>query len=247
LKLSRAALAQFADLADCGVVPPGAPRGHRDGWGVVAYKEGHVAVNERAPESAYKNPAFTEAGIRVPCPDLLLAHLRKASLGGIARENTQPFVLNDYAFAHNGTVNDYEKLTVPEDLRAARKGDTDSEGVFLWLVGRMRDADDPKKRFFESAALLRERDYTATNIIFTDGRLLFVLRQANEENVAVASGGLCENYYTLFLGKETTGAVYAVCSERIALEGIVWTAIPNHSFAVIDMNEKTTEIMELHG
>ena len=40
-------------------------------------------------------------------------HVRRATMGGLALENTHPFCLGNYSFGHNGTILSYPRLLEP--------------------------------------------------------------------------------------------------------------------------------------
>jgi predicted glutamine amidotransferase len=240
--LQDKAVQQFGDLAESGAVPPGLAKGHADGWGVVTYKNGEIQNFEKQPVSAYQNPAFINAASKHSSPSLLLAHLRKASVGSISPENTQPYVWNSYSFCHNGTIFNPEKLKVSAEFQLAKKGTADSEVLFLWLVQKMNLHPHPEEVFAAAGRELQKLDYTATNILFTDGKLLFALRQANEKNTMVARDNLCDTYYTLFLGKQN-GKTKIICSQKLDLDGVTWSEIPNHAFAMINLENGEEKIV----
>jgi len=94
---------------------------HDSGWGMAVYErvEGADPALIRIPEAAHAGRDFaraTEATGRI-----FNVHVRRATVGGLALENTHPFTLGSLSFGHNGTVIDYPLLEI-EDVA----GDTDS-------------------------------------------------------------------------------------------------------------------------
>lgn len=118
-------------------------RKHGDGWGHAWSDDGQVQV-VTAPESARTSTLFAEVAATLPAT-AWVAHLRWATLGLAVRpENTHPFTDDVIAFAHNGSIDPpsaLDELVAPE-LAAARRGDTDSERLFLALRTRLRDRDE---------------------------------------------------------------------------------------------------------
>lgn len=114
---------------------------HGDGWGLAAWPGPHASAwVAKAPENAEKDPEFGRAAaLRAP---RLLAHIRRASAGGVAFANTHPFARGRWAFAHNGTIRGLdaaaELAKVDGDLRKYRAGETDSEVAFLLFLGALR-------------------------------------------------------------------------------------------------------------
>ncbi len=107
---------------------------HRDGFG-IAFFEGPGARLFVDAQSATQSPV-AEMIRRYPIRSRhILAHIRKATQGRVALENTHPFVRElwgrYWVFAHNGNLVDFHPK-----LHAAFRpvGDTDSERAFCWLM-----------------------------------------------------------------------------------------------------------------
>lgn len=115
---------------------------HTHGWGVATYED-HVPRVEKAAWAAYHGEHFQRAASRIYALTTL-AHVRRATVGPAAPENTHPFVHETIAFAHNGTVPGFAALrqrfldATAAHHRAAISGTTDSEHVFRLLM-TMRD------------------------------------------------------------------------------------------------------------
>ena len=117
---------------------------HADGWGVGFFRDGQ-------PEAIRSSqPAFDDETWRPQIEQIesrtLLGHVRQASVGSRVLANVHPFVHARWIFAHNGTVTGFDQLSqrleseVDSDLLACRRGTTDSELVFYWLLSRFRQA-----------------------------------------------------------------------------------------------------------
>jgi predicted glutamine amidotransferase len=107
---------------------------HRDGFG-IGFFEGPGARLFVDPASARVSPV-AEMVRRYPIHSRhIIAHIRKATQGRVALENTHPFMRElwgrYWVFAHNGNLVDFQPK-----LHAAFKpvGDTDSERAFCWLL-----------------------------------------------------------------------------------------------------------------
>jgi glutamine amidotransferase len=76
----------------------------------------------------------------------VIAHIRKATKGDVALENTHPFVRELWGrywiFAHNGTLDDF---TPPTGDFFRPVGDTDSERAFCYMLEALR-ARFPKEQ-----------------------------------------------------------------------------------------------------
>ena len=117
---------------------------HADGWGVGYFRDGQpVAVRSAQPafEDETWRPQIEPIETRT-----LLGHVRQASVGSRTLANVHPFVHGRWMFIHNGTLTGFEHIshgleaeTDPEML-ACRRGSTDSELAFYWLLSRFRHA-----------------------------------------------------------------------------------------------------------
>lgn len=108
---------------------------HRDGWGIAFY-EGAGCRLYLDTKPAAESPVASLVR-EYPIRSLnVIAHIRKATVGGIALENTHPFVREMWGrywcFAHNGTVKDLPALA--RDARHRPVGDTDSELAFCLVL-----------------------------------------------------------------------------------------------------------------
>lgn len=186
---------------------------HPDGWGVGWY-EGDAPQAVCGTAAAIDDPAFAAAAEHVAAK-IAVAHVRKASVGTILPENTHPFFHGRWLFAHNGTVYEYAQLadrlaaeTAP-DLQALRRGTTDSEQMFYWLLSRLRsgghDLSHPAPGAAPLAALVaagvdeiiaRARQVnpaseTALNFFLTDGVSLAACRWRRTLWLAEFPAGHC--------------------------------------------------------
>jgi predicted glutamine amidotransferase len=155
------------------------PMIHRDadedsGWGMAVYRrpEGNEPTTARFPDSAYGGPDFdTAIDIR---GRIFNVHVRRATYGALTAENTHPFCLGNYTFAHNGTLASYPRLiergvTVPA-------GQTDSEAIFNYLMAHY-DPGNPigSLRHVVSAVIARSA-FSELNFLFSDGERLYAYR-----------------------------------------------------------------------
>jgi predicted glutamine amidotransferase len=149
-------------------------RDHDSGWGVAAYErpEGCDPIWERFPEPAFEDPHFQRA-TRLEAR-IFNVHVRRATMGGLAVENTHPFCLGNYSFSHNGTVLDYPRLVRPGTRTPG--GQTDSEHLFQFLMSEY-DPGDPAGSFRRAVEGAIERSpFSAVNFLFSDGERLYAYR-----------------------------------------------------------------------
>ncbi len=107
---------------------------HKDGFG-IAFFEGPGVRCFVDHQSAHDSPVAQMVKHYPIRSRHVIAHIRKATQGRVALENTHPFVRElwgrYWVFAHNGDLADYQPK-----LHAAFHpvGDTDSERAFCWIL-----------------------------------------------------------------------------------------------------------------
>jgi predicted glutamine amidotransferase len=147
---------------------------HDSGWGMAVYEraDGREPRLVRFPEAAYSDGEFVHATqLR---GRIFNMHVRRATMGDLAPENTHPFSLGSYTLGHNGTVLSYPRLLDPGMRRPA--GDTDSEHLFNLLMA-CYDASDPAESIRRAMRRTVERSpFSGLNILFSDGDKLYAYR-----------------------------------------------------------------------
>jgi glutamine amidotransferase len=133
---------------------------HPDGWGLAWYVGGEPQV-ARSIEPAHADEDFENVSQFVEAATVV-AHIRKASVGRVAMENTHPFRHGPWLFAHNGTLPCWDRCAarlerrIDPGLRRAIEGDTDSERCFfLFLTLLSRRGPLERARFADAAEALR--------------------------------------------------------------------------------------------
>ncbi len=169
-------------------------REHPDGWGLGWYEDGTPRV-VRSLTPAHGDQDFEKLSQFVTA-QTVVAHVRKASVGGICEENTHPFQRGRWLFAHNGTLHGWEaaRARLEEEiepaLRKGLRGETDSERCFLVFLTRLRlrcdleraDVASASAALVETVALVRAivepaEKPASTTFLATDGRLLLACRR----------------------------------------------------------------------
>ena len=114
---------------------------NRDGWGIAHYGPEGPFVQKRT-NAAHDDLRFAKLAESVSSTTVV-AHVRAATVGSVSIENTHPFEHGPWTFAHNGTVTGLDAVRPMLEARTRsevsprRKGSTDSEMVFEWLLARM--------------------------------------------------------------------------------------------------------------
>lgn len=114
------------------------------GWGVGFYQSGEVLMRRRPIDDRPEiDMAKNCADVRA---DVMLGHVRAATVGALRTENTHPFRYRQWLFAQTGTIAAFDSLrerlvaSVPEFLRGDIRGETDSEVVFHVFLSFLHDA-----------------------------------------------------------------------------------------------------------
>ncbi|MEY4731363.1 MAG: hypothetical protein RL681_309 [Candidatus Parcubacteria bacterium] len=250
-RFAEQALGEFQELADCGCVAKDAPRGHKDGWGIAAFSSGALAVSEKEPADAYRNAAFSTAAGKVGAlgkANIIIGHLRKAVIGADTMHNTQPFMKNSFAFAHNGSVLRPENIPLSPGAKKQVKGETDSEMLFYYILQMMagtKTAHAARRAVVKAVQHVRKHiDFTAMNIIFTNGRFVWAVREVNAKNEHVRKLKLL-NYYTLYDGYDRDSGARIICSEPLKIKTVLWKKLNNHMLVEIDTKKDTHHVISL--
>src|SRR4030042_774146 len=101
-------LSELRVLSEIGAIPGEEKRGNRDGWGIATFQAGRPYYVARSVAPAFSDRSYDDAidaVKKVSTPNIVIAHVRAASSGGVALETTHPFIVDGLIFAHNGTVN----------------------------------------------------------------------------------------------------------------------------------------------
>ena len=155
---------------------------NRDGWG-IAFTEGRDAHCFREASAASQSPLDRFLREHSRPHSNVIAHVRRASHGAGALENTHPFrrirAGRAQHFAHNGTLNGLEDTAANAPHLSERVGETDSELAFLILLDRLeRDAPDHRDiaaRFEVFRAFCSEMTgFGTANFLWLDGSVLYV-------------------------------------------------------------------------
>lgn len=145
---------------------------HRDGWG-VAFADGRDFRIFKEAAAAATSPWIRCLADHPIRSKTVVAHIRYATRGVIAVENTQPFVRELggllRVFAHNGDVG---AVAPRADARFRPVGDTDSEAAFCALLDEAGHGPLPVNTFKDFAA--HARSLGPANFIYAEANRLLV-------------------------------------------------------------------------
>jgi predicted glutamine amidotransferase len=135
LRCQLARLKPHVSLQDGDVLP--------DAYGFGYYQAGNVLLGKR-PTGTPIAPSLPDLVGRVDS-EALVVHARRATIGKAKDENTHPFRYHRWLFAHDGTIEGFDRVrpklvsALPDHLRRNIVGDTDSEHAFMWFLKLLRD------------------------------------------------------------------------------------------------------------
>ncbi len=159
------------------------------GWGLGFYQGGEVLMRRRPlDERPDIDVAKLAADIRA---DIVIGHVRQATVGVLRTENTHPFRYRQWLFAQTGTVSSFDRVrdrllsNVPDFLRSGIRGDTDAEVVFHVFLSFLHDAGRLSHELVEPLLI---RDALRSSLSLLDGMTAEVGGEAVKLNAMVSNG-----------------------------------------------------------
>ena len=240
IKFWQTLLLKFQELADTGQIPPipHIPPGHKDGWGMACSttNQPEMYLIGKYQGSAMDSPYYKKHIMSYSKqPNIFLCHLRKASPGiQLSISNSQPFIYKKWAFIHNGTVYDANKLDYNHEM-VKTSDNSDSEYLFHYLLTRifsMGTSSNVKESLIAAISNL-DGKFSSVNNILSDGKELHAIRYSKEH----------EDYYSLFYCKLELGVI--ISSEPIQLNELrdkKWYEMPNRSILSVRDDPPTAEL-----
>jgi glutamine amidotransferase len=150
---------------------------HKDGWGIAfhtaagcqLYTDHLASIDSPLADQVKQQPIKARN---------VVAHIRKATQGRIALENSHPFTRElwgrTWSFAHNGDLKSFD----PNPSLYCPQGDTDSERAFCHLLSGLLqryDSQPPRQILFRAIEVLAGEiaAHGSFNFILSDGELMF--------------------------------------------------------------------------
>lgn len=194
---------------------------HRDGWGIAASTDGEWQVRRSTSCAARCSAYAALAELRA---ELVVAHVRKATVGRLSLANTHPFRHEQLVFAHNGTVSAIAALVsriAPEHL-ARVEGDTDSERLFAYILTHIDEAGGVGQGVTRAVAAMQALgDVGSASFLLSCGERLYAYRCGR----------------TLFT--RMRGDVTIVASEPLTEE--TWDEVPERGLVVLERPRTSSE------
>jgi glutamine amidotransferase len=185
-------------------------------------------------------PAWSDENLRYLCrhlqSHLFFAHVRAATGTPITRPNCHPFACDTWMFMHNGFIGNWSRLRrsvealIPDQLYPARIGTTDSEAIFLAILGAgiERPVMAAEKILLTLSAFVNETEpsehfrFTAA---LSNGKDLYAFRYAVNDRAN-----------TLYYRETERGIV--IVSEPLDRDHKNWVTVPENHVVVALAGER---------
>src|SRR5580692_8299110 len=161
------------------------------GWGLGFYQGGEVLMRRRPIDERQEvDVAALVSDVRA---DVLLGHVRQATVGVLRTENTHPFRYRQWLFAQTGTVPAFERVrdrlveSVPEFLRGGIRGETDAEVVFHVFLSFLHDGGLLGGGPVEAPLVHKA---IRSSLAVVDGMTAELGAEAGELNIMISNGEL---------------------------------------------------------
>ncbi len=230
---------------------------HRDGWGTAWRDDAGTVRRHVRPSSGVGDPELADTLAAAPATARIV-HLRLATEGlACSRENTHPFLADDMAFAHNGSLEPagpIEALIGPPE-RSQLTGTTDSERYFAAVRTAVGRGATPFEALLEVVTALRAAypRKSLNALLLTPDELLAV--HASEgapiPHAVFAESGIpahllpkhhVDAYYLMRTRRSADGAVQ-FASSGLDIGG--WDPVPAETVTRVDLATLTTETASL--
>ncbi|MDB4945283.1 MAG: Glutamine amidotransferase class-II [Labilithrix sp.] len=214
---------------------PGSPLG----WGVGFYQGGEVLmrrrpIDEMAPAGGL-DVAKLAGDIRA---DVLVGHVRHATVGTLRTENTHPFRYRQWLFAQTGTLPAFDSIrerlfgSVPEFLRSSIRGESDAEILFYVFLSFLHDAGRLSDGVNDPSYPSHVRDALRSSVSVVDGLAAEVGGGASAINIIVSDG---ERLYALNRGAQMG---YRVLAGKHDAESLIEDDL--------NLRRRTPELEQMH-
>lgn len=173
----------------------GLPVDQRGAWGIGFYQGDEVLHKKQpAPDGEPLDWDVIANKIHTDCA---IAHLRQATVGEFSLDNTHPFRLRQWLFAHVGTLSAFEEIKgrlhaeLPDFLQRNIRGRSDSELFFHTILAglharnQLEAADPSEVTVLESMSDAVKNvealsgSASTLNFILSNGRFMYALRHGS--------------------------------------------------------------------
>jgi predicted glutamine amidotransferase len=198
----------------------------------------------RAPTAT----AWSDENLRYLCrhlrSHLFFAHVRAATGTPITRPNCHPFACGNWMFMHNGFVGNWSRLRrsieslIPDKLYPARVGTTDSEAIFLAILGVGME---------RPVAAAENILHTISDLVSRTepgDRFRFTAALSNGEDLYAFRYAVNDHANTLYFRETERGIV--IVSEPLDRDHKNWVAVPENHVVVAPAGERARIVPLFH-
>ncbi len=206
------------------------------GWGIGFYQGGEVLMRRRPIDDHATTHGVEIAKVAGDVrADVLVGHVRNATVGSLRTENTHPFRYRQWLFAQTGTLPAFDAIrdrlvgSVPEFLRSSIRGETDAEILFYVFLSFLHDAGRLNDGISDPSHV---RDALRSCVAVVDGMAAEVGGGASQINLLVSNG---ENEFAMHRGAQMGYRIFAGKGDAEAL-------IDDD----LNLRRKTPELEQMH-
>jgi len=178
------------------------------GWGIGFYQGGEVLMRRRPIDDTKSSIEIGKAAGDVRA-DVVVGHVRNATVGSLRTENTHPFRYRQWLFAQTGTLPSFDAIrerliaSVPEFLRSSIRGETDAEILFYVFLSFLHDAGRLNDAVIVPAHV---REALRSSVAVVDGMAAEVGGEQASVNLMASDG---EHIFALHRGAQMGYRVFA--------------------------------------
>lgn len=240
------------------------------GWYVKNIREDPGVFKSITPAWNNQNLKQNTGIIKSNC---FFAHIRAASEGIVAENNTHPFHYKKYMMMHNGGIYNFKKIKrdlinlLSDDYYQWINGETDSEHIFALMMQNTENANPNtdvqlsdmaeafKKTFLDIEAIKAKNGLTEPsllNMVVTDGYRMIATRYSSapekESRTLYYTHGekyVCEGNVCRMLPPNSRSKSMLVVSEK--LDGFVdeWVKVPDNNALLVNA-DLSYELLDLN-
>ncbi len=193
-------------------------------------------------------PAWSDENLRYLCrhlqSHLFFAHVRAATGTPITRPNCHPFACGRWLFMHNGFIGSWNRLRrqvealIPDQLYPSRIGTTDSEAIFLAIMGA--GIDNPVAAAEQTLAKLT----SLVNHNEPADRFRFTAALSNGRDLYAFRYSVNDRANTLYYRESDTNIV--VVSEPLDKDHRNWVAVPENHVLIAKAGQRALVLPMFH-
>lgn len=223
---------------------------HDDGWGTAWLDSDTESIARfRTPHVGTEDPRLTRA-LDSEATEARICHLRMATTGLIdLEENTHPFLAEDIALAHNGSVHPIERLREYVSIAEIDQvgGTTDSAIILALVLRRVRHGEPLLDAVTGTVRMLRaDFDHPSINLLLLTPEEMIVVHATAGTEVPYLQGPLPpdhhDHYYQMSWQRFADGATIVSSS---GLEHKSWSLIEQNTIMRLTVADGAETIVRL--